>query len=79
MNEAGFQLSGQKYYKCFWDITVAMVKDFKVNMFKIDGVNFNGGGAGYSAEVEAMMRLLQQLRKVGNTWPLVYSLFQLDM
>ena len=37
-NEMGFSLVGPNYYHRFREIALKMVTDFKVNLFKFDGV-----------------------------------------
>jgi hypothetical protein len=64
-NKEGFSLSGKKYFQRFKEITLSMVRDFHVNLFKFDGISFGSESmpALYAGEVESMLRLLQQLRE----------------
>lgn len=80
----GFSLSGPKYYKRFCDIMLEMVRRYGVNMFKVDGIGFEGNHTTISLEMEGMLRLIAQLRADGDpalfvslttgTWPSPYWL-----
>jgi len=59
MNSSGLSLSGEKYYKLFHDKCTEMIKKYKVNSFKFDGV-----GGGPSADMEAACRLMAELRQI---------------
>ena len=89
ISDNGFLLSGAKYFQRFRSIALQMVRQYSVNMFKFDGVNFrNDEGGGYAREVEAMMRLLVQLRNEADedifinlttgTWPSPFWLMYAD-
>ena len=81
INQAGFALSGDKYYKRFRDVTVKMVRDDGVNMFKFDGLSRNTvapPGSPFSSDFQAAIQLLKELRDVRHdifinlttgTWP----------
>jgi hypothetical protein len=60
MNASGLSLSGEKYYKLFYDKCAEMINKYEVNSFKFDGV---GGGPG--ADMEAACRLMGELRQIG--------------
>ena len=60
INASGLSLSGEKYYKLFYDKCAEMINKYEVNSFKFDGV---GGGPG--ADMEAACRLMGELRQVG--------------
>jgi hypothetical protein len=60
MNATGLSLSGEKYYKLFYDKCAEMINKYEVNSFKFDGV---GGGPG--ADMEAACRLMGELRQIG--------------
>ncbi|MBI9019392.1 MAG: hypothetical protein JEZ07_19255 [Phycisphaerae bacterium] len=59
INSSGLSLSGEKYYKRFYDVTAEMIKKFGLNSLKFDGV-----GGGSSADMEATCRLMGELRKI---------------
>ncbi len=59
MNSSGLSLSGEKYYKHFYDKCAEMIKKYRVNSFKFDGV-----GGGTSADMEAACRLMAELRQI---------------
>jgi hypothetical protein len=87
-NEQGFSLSGPVYYKRFREVTSDFIKNYDVSMFKFDGVGTgNGAGIVYQKDVEAFLRLMNDLRKLKpeiyismttGTWPSVYWLFYGD-
>lgn len=73
MFEGRFALSGPKYYARFRDVCVRMIKKYGVNYFKFDGV-----GAGAGGNVDALLRLTNELRGIKpdlflnitiGTWP----------
>lgn len=60
INSSGLSLSGEKYYKLFYDKCAEMINKYEVKSFKFDGV-----GGGPSADMEAAYRLMGELRQVG--------------
>eukprot|EP00041_Stephanoeca_diplocostata_P029049 m.847507 g.847507 ORF g.847507 m.847507 type:complete len:769 (+) comp23485_c0_seq1:89-2395(+) len=58
----GFSLSGPRYFKRFHDIMLNMVVRYNVNMFKVDGIGFEGNHTTIANEMEGMLHLVQQLR-----------------
>lgn len=73
MFEGRFALSGPKYYARFRDVCVKMIRKYGVNYFKFDGV-----GAGAGGNVDALLRLTNELRRIKpdlflnitiGTWP----------
>ncbi|MEN6625388.1 MAG: enterotoxin [Candidatus Sumerlaeia bacterium] len=63
--EAGFALSGAKYYKRFLDVTTGMIRDYDVNMFKFDGISRNAiapPGSPFSSDFQAAVQMLKDLR-----------------
>ena len=50
----GFILSGPKYFKKFHDIMLSMVTRYGVNMFKVDGIGFEGNHTVIATEMEGM-------------------------
>ena len=58
----GFILSGPKYFKKFHDIMLSMVTRYGVNMFKVDGIGFEGNHTVIATEMEGMLNLVRQLR-----------------
>jgi hypothetical protein len=82
MYEGRFALSGPKYYTRFRDVCMKMIKEYGVNYFKFDGVGASGGG-----NVDALLRLTQELRVVNpdlflnitiGTWQSPYWLWYGD-
>ncbi len=64
MNEAGFALSGPKYYKRFRDVTLGFVRD-GVNQFKIDGtgnVDSVFPGSSFDSDFAAAISLIGDWR-----------------
>jgi hypothetical protein len=59
INSSGLSLSGEKYYKRFYDTCTEMIKTYEVNSFKFDGV-----GGCPSADMEAACRLMAELRQI---------------
>ena len=62
----GFALSGPKYYERFRDVCLRMIKDYKVNQFKIDGTgNANSvvPGSKFDSDFDAAISLIGELRK----------------
>ncbi|MCE5230634.1 enterotoxin [bacterium] len=63
--EAGFALSGAKYYKRFLDVTTTFIKKYDVNMFKFDGISRNAiapAGSPFSSDFQASIQMLRDLR-----------------
>lgn len=83
----GFSLAGKNYYARFAEICRSMVEKFDVNYFKFDGIagnNASGAGEKFAADVEALLRLCQDLRRLKpelylsittGTWPSPYWLW----
>ena len=89
INEMGFKLSDKKYFDRFREISLKMVREYGVNMFKFDGVNFQGEPHLYAEEADAMLRLVRQLREEAEnddlfinlttgTWPSPFWLLYAD-
>ncbi len=81
-NRRGFSLAGPKYYKRFRDVCLDMIRKQGVGYFKFDGVGGGSdtGGAGheFGPDIEALLRLLSDLRAAkpdvflnvtAGTWP----------
>lgn len=90
-NDNGFTLSGNNYYKRFFDVASNFVKDQGVSMFKFDGVgmgnNTEGANASYEKDINALLKLIPNLREIKpdlyfsltiGTWPSPYWLFYGD-
>ena len=90
-NERGFSLAGPKYYRRFRDICAAMIRDYGVNYFKFDGIargiDSSGADGQLAADVEALLRLSADLRRLRpdvylslttGTWPSPYWLWHGD-
>ncbi|MBN2271658.1 MAG: hypothetical protein JXN61_13650 [Sedimentisphaerales bacterium] len=91
VNPNGFSLAGPKYYARFRDVCAMMIKKYRVNYFKFDGVGIgndrDGADDEFLPDIEALLRLcaeLQQLRPdiyisiTTGTWPSPYWLFYGD-
>ncbi len=90
VNRNGFSLAGERYYKRFHDICAAMVQTYGVNFFKFDGMgpgNNKVGGEEFLDDIEALMRLTDQLRELEpdlfvsattGTWCTPYFLWHAD-
>ncbi|MBX2924627.1 MAG: hypothetical protein KF746_20665 [Chitinophagaceae bacterium] len=91
-NENGFSLAGPVYYKRFSEVTADFIKKYNVSMFKFDGLGAGNGTGGvtgqYQKDVEAMLRLIHELRALKpdlflsltiGTWPSVYWLYHGDV
>ena len=65
-NKMGLSLSGPRYFARFRTACVNMVRDYDVTYFKFDGFgagnNASGSGA-YRSDVEALLRLISELRR----------------
>ena len=72
-NKNGFSMAGPKYYARFRDACLGMVRDYDLNYFKFDGISSGGAPTGapaeFAADVEALLRLIGDLR-AGQTRPL---------
>jgi hypothetical protein len=68
-NDKGFSLAGHNYYERFKASCLRMLNQYDVNYFKFDGVGFGltadgfSGGAALDQDVEALMRLIGELRE----------------
>jgi len=58
----GFSLSGPKYFKRFSEIMLNMVTRYGVNMFKIDGIGFEGDRTIIAQEMSGMLKLCKEVR-----------------
>jgi len=64
-NGTGFSLAGPKYYGAFQQACLEMIRRYRVNHFKFDGIAngmYANGSAGYVQDTEAMRRLMLDLR-----------------
>lgn len=90
-NRNGFSLAGPKYYGRFRDVCEEMITKYGVNYFKFDGIaqGISSAGAGqeFAADVEAMLRLIDDLRRLRpdlfvnvttGTWPSPFWLMHGD-
>ena len=90
-NGRGFSLAGPKYYGRFRDACAGMIRQFDVNYFKFDGIaagiGSQGAGHQYAADVDALLRLVTDLRRqrpdlfiniTTGTWPSPYWLWYGD-
>jgi hypothetical protein len=90
-NKNGFSLAGPKYYDRFRDACLRMVRDYRVNYFKFDGISSGGVPTGAppesAADVEALLRLIGDLRAAKpdlfinvttGTWSSPYWLWYAD-
>lgn len=91
MNANGFSMAGPKYYARFRDACLGMIHDYQLNYFKFDGISSGGApagaAAGYEPDVEALLRLIGDLRKAKpdlfinvttGTWSSPYWLWYAD-
>jgi len=65
-NDAGFALSGPKYYQRFRDTCIDMIRKYGINQFKLDGMgNINSAFAGsnFDSDFAAAMSLISEIRK----------------
>jgi hypothetical protein len=65
INAAGFSLAGPKYYAAFKNACIGMIRNYRVNHFKFDGIAAGmsaRGAAQYVLDTEAMRRLMLDLR-----------------
>jgi len=90
-NRRGFSLAGPKYYGRFRDVCVEMMRDHGVRFFKFDGVGVGssptGAGSEYGPDIQALFRLLSDLRSscpevflnvTAGTWPSPFWLWHSD-
>ena len=67
INAAGFSLAGPKYYQRFKRECLNMIRKYRVNYFKFDGiaagVSASGAGPQFILDTEAMRRLMLELRE----------------
>ncbi len=90
-NKRGFSMAGPKYYGRFRDACMKMLRDYGVNYFKFDGISSGGAPTGadleYAGDVEALLRLIAELRKARpdlfvnvttGTWSSPYWLWYAD-
>ncbi len=86
---AGFSLAGPEYYRRFRAICERMIRQYGVREFKFDGLTAGprAGEAGLTADYDAMLRLLRQLRRLEpglfinqttGTWPSPFWLRYVD-
>ncbi|MBI4662916.1 MAG: enterotoxin [Verrucomicrobia bacterium] len=65
INQTGFSLAGAKYHSAFKQSCVDMIRNYRVNHFKFDGIaagTYAQGSAEYLLDTEAMRRLMLELR-----------------
>ena len=90
-NSRGFSLAGPTYYARYADACKKMITEYGANYFKFDGVGQGLGAPGadneFGADVEALLRLCQELRAqrpdiyqsiTTGTWPSPYWLWYGD-
>jgi hypothetical protein len=90
-NKNGFSMAGPKYYGRFRDACLGMVRDYRLNYFKFDGISSGGvptgAPAAFAADVEALLRLIGDLREAKpdlfinvttGTWSSPYWLWYAD-
>jgi len=90
-NKRGFSMGGPKYYGRFRDACMKMLRDYRVNYFKFDGISSGGTPMGadpeYAGDVEALLRLIAELRAAKRdvfinvttgTWSSPYWLWYAD-
>ena len=98
ISKLGFSMTGPVYYKRIKEVTGSFIKNYNISMFKFDGMAVSGeqtndlavsSGAGvtYQKEVEAFLRLINELTTIKpdlylslttGTWPSIYWLFYGD-
>ena len=84
-NRPGFSLAGPKYYARFREVCLDMIRKYKVNYFKFDGIAQGiyvaGAGGEFAADVDGLLRLVADLRRARpdvfvnittGTWPSPY-------
>ncbi|MEN6576772.1 MAG: enterotoxin [Phycisphaerales bacterium] len=90
-NKTGFSMAGPRYYARFLDACLGMVRDYDLNYFKFDGISDGGtptgAAAGFESDVEALLRLIDDLRRAKpslfinvttGTWSSPYWLWYAD-
>jgi hypothetical protein len=90
-NKSGFSLAGPKYYARFRDVCTNMIREYDLSYFKFDGIGTvgrpTGAGAEYIQDMQALLRLISELRKVkpdifvnvtSGTWSSPYWLWYGD-
>ncbi|MBV9084676.1 MAG: enterotoxin [Acidobacteriaceae bacterium] len=89
-NPQGLSLAGPRYYGRFRAACAGLMKKYGVNYFKFDG--FNGlnspdGSTEYRSDVEALLKLIRELRAIdadvfinpsSGTWPSPFWLLDAD-
>jgi len=67
-NKSGFSLAGPTYHARFRDVCVNMIRRYGLNYFKFDGIGVGGrptgAGAEFVRDMEALLRLISELREV---------------
>ena len=84
-------MAGPKYYARFRDACLGMIRDYDLNYFKFDGISSGGAPTGaaaeFAADVEALLRLIGDLREAKpdlfinvttGTWSSPYWLWYAD-
>ncbi len=90
-NKSGFSLAGPRYHARFRDVCVNMIRKYGLSYFKFDGIGAGGrptgAGAEFVRDMEALLRLVSELREVKpdvfinittGTWPSPYWLWYGD-
>lgn len=90
-NDRGFSMAGPKYYERFRDACLGMIRDYDLNYFKFDGISDGGtpigAATGFEPDIEALLRLTEDLRKARpdvfinvttGTWSSPYWLWYAD-
>ncbi|HPS56116.1 MAG TPA: discoidin domain-containing protein, partial [Sedimentisphaerales bacterium] len=90
-NKNGISMADEIYYKAFLNCCSDMMTKYNVNYFKFDrlgeGLHTFGGTADYTEDVEATLRLMQDMRKIKpdvfinltvGAWASPYLLFYCD-
>jgi hypothetical protein len=90
-NKQGFSLAGPRYYERFRDVCFEMIRNYRCNYFKFDGiaqgVSSTGAGEECAADVAALLQLVDDMRKLRpdlfvnittGTWPSPYWLWHGD-
>ena len=85
INAGGLSLAGENYYNRFYERSVDMLTNYKVNYFKYDG--FGGSEPQFLPDMEAGIRLITALRKINpdvyinitiGSWPSPFWLLFAD-
>jgi hypothetical protein len=90
-NRNGFSMAGPQYYARFREVCTRMIRDYDLNYFKFDGISSGGTPTGapaeFAADVEALLRLIGDLRRAKpnvfinvttGTWSSPYWLWYAD-